>query len=87
VSSQTSTLIMVKTVCCESYKECGKRCSLCPDRPENRANVARYQRALAGEGLGRRLKGISDAARSAASDVVAGWPKRETLTLPTVVDK
>jgi hypothetical protein len=65
-----STLLMVKTVCCEAYKECGKRCSLCPHLPENRANVARYQRAAA-EGLGRRLRDISDAARPASSDVVA----------------
>ncbi len=62
-----STLIMVKTVCCESYKECGKRCSLCPHRPENRANVTRYERELAGGGLGRRLKGISDASHSTTS--------------------
>jgi hypothetical protein len=66
-----STLVMVKTVCCESYKECGKRCSLCPHRPENRANVARYQSGLAAGGLGRRLRNISDAARFSASGIVA----------------
>ena len=29
------TLVMIRTKCCESFK-CGTRCSICPNRPENR---------------------------------------------------
>ena len=46
---------MVRTVCCESYKECGKRCSLCPHRPENQENLARYKEAVATGNFGGRL--------------------------------
>jgi hypothetical protein len=38
---------MVRTICCESYKICGRRCSLCPGRVENQAAILRYQQAVA----------------------------------------
>ncbi len=41
-----STLTMVKTVCCEGYKTYGKRCSLCPHRPENQAALEAYRAAV-----------------------------------------
>jgi len=41
-----STLTMVKTVCCEGFKNCGKRCSLCPHRPENREALEAYRAAV-----------------------------------------
>jgi hypothetical protein len=39
-----STLTMVRTQCCQGYKQFGERCSICPNRPENRAAVAEYKR-------------------------------------------
>jgi len=36
------TLVMVRTKCCESYK-CGERCSICPNRPENREAALRLK--------------------------------------------
>lgn len=42
-----STLVMVRTVCCEGYKQCGRRCAICPNRPENRAAVENYRHAVA----------------------------------------
>jgi hypothetical protein len=39
-----STLTMVRTECCEGYKEFGRRCSICPKRPENREAVLEYRR-------------------------------------------
>jgi len=38
------TLIMVRTKCCEGYKQFGQRCSICPNRPENRQAVVDYLR-------------------------------------------
>lgn len=40
-----ATLTMVKTVCCEGFKNCGKRCSLCPHRPENQEALEAYRAA------------------------------------------
>ena len=37
-----STLVMTRTVCCEAYKQFGRRCGICPHRPENRQAVANY---------------------------------------------
>jgi len=37
---------MVRTVCCEGYKTFGKRCELCPHRPENRQAIEEYQAAV-----------------------------------------
>ena len=42
------TLRMVRTTCCEGYKTHGKRCSLCPNRPENRQAVENYRVASIG---------------------------------------
>lgn len=41
-----STLTMVRTVCCDGYQTCGKRCSLCPHRPENQAAIEAYKAAV-----------------------------------------
>ena len=38
-----SSITMVRTVCCESYKEFGRRCSLCPHRPENQQALREFQ--------------------------------------------
>lgn len=40
---QADTFIMVRTVCCEGYKQCGNRCAICPNRPENRQAVRDYK--------------------------------------------
>lgn len=49
------TLIMVRTVCCEGYKQFGQRCLICPNRPENRQAVRDYKEckltSLHGSGL------------------------------------
>lgn len=29
--------MLVRTTCCESYKVCGERCSVCPNRLENQS--------------------------------------------------
>jgi hypothetical protein len=29
--------VILRTTCCESYKVCGERCSVCPNRLENQA--------------------------------------------------
>ena len=47
-----ATLVMVRTICCESYKTCGKRCDICPHRPENEAALREYQQAVAATPLG-----------------------------------
>jgi hypothetical protein len=60
-----ATLTMVKTVCCESYKNCGKRCSLCPHRPENQEALEAYRAAT------RRYSLCSDAALCGAASVSA----------------
>jgi hypothetical protein len=43
-NAEAPSLIMVRTVCCEGYKECGRRCAICPNRPENRAAVLAYRK-------------------------------------------
>lgn len=49
-----TTLTMMRTECCGTYKQCGKRCSICPNRPENREAVLRYKRECV-TGLGCQL--------------------------------
>jgi len=39
-----ATLTMVRTECCEGYKQFGRRCDICPNRPENREAVLTYKR-------------------------------------------
>lgn len=51
-----STLIMVRTVCCETYKCNGVRCSICPNRPENREAAKIYKEQMASRSLGRRYR-------------------------------
>ena len=49
-----TTLIMVRTQCCEAHRNCGQRCAICPNRPENRAAVLRYrQESACGLGCNR----------------------------------
>ena len=40
------TLVMVRSECCQTYKDTGVRCSICPNRPENKASVEKYRREL-----------------------------------------
>lgn len=58
--NEMSTLVMVRTVCCESYKEFGKRCGICPMRPENQAALSQYQQAVNCEGFGRRTSNAAE---------------------------
>ncbi|MDX2150715.1 MAG: hypothetical protein SFV54_08265 [Bryobacteraceae bacterium] len=51
-----STLVMVRTECCESYK-CGEQCSNCPNRPENGALVEQFK-AQPMPSLGRRFRAV-----------------------------
>jgi hypothetical protein len=51
-----ATLVMVRTVCCESFKCNGVRCAICPNRPENREAVEQYKQKMAGVSLGRRYQ-------------------------------
>jgi len=64
-----ATLTMVKTVCCEGYKNCGKRCSLCPHRPENQAALEAYRAAARTCSLcsGAALCGAADASANRSS--------------------
>ena len=50
-----STLTMVRTVCCEGHQIHGKRCSLCPHRPENREAIENYKAAVQGRSLRRAV--------------------------------
>ena len=59
-SLETSTITMIRTVCCEGVKTHGKRCSLCPHRQENREAVENYKLAV------RRLTDRTAGAASAA---------------------
>jgi hypothetical protein len=43
----TDTFILVRTVCCEGYKQHGRRCEICPNRPENRQATLRQTSASA----------------------------------------
>lgn len=49
-----ATVVMVRTVCCESYK-CGNRCSICPNRPENQAAAQQFQQTAQTISFGRRI--------------------------------
>ena len=49
-----STLVMVRTECCESYKHCGMRCSNCPSRPGNVETALNYKQQAATISAGRR---------------------------------
>jgi hypothetical protein len=46
------TLTLMRTICCEAYRECGRRCAICPNRPENRAAVLRMKQQTP-RGFGR----------------------------------
>ena len=48
-------LVMVRTVCCETYKCSGTRCSSCPNRPENKRAVEMFLQSSTSMSLGRRL--------------------------------
>jgi hypothetical protein len=39
------TRLSVRTTCCESYKVCGERCSVCPNRLENQAILRMQQQS------------------------------------------
>ena len=43
---RSGTLIMVRTICCETVKETGVRCSNCPHRPENASAAQEFERVL-----------------------------------------
>lgn len=49
-----ATLVMTRTICCESYK-CGNRCDICPRRAENREAVKSCEQAMT-QGVGRRFR-------------------------------
>jgi len=38
-----ATLTMMRTVCCEAHKQCGRRCAICPNRPENQEALLNYK--------------------------------------------
>ena len=61
------TLVMVRTECCETYKCTGTRCSICPNRPENKASVQQYLQDVSSRPLGRRLGFMPQAQTQAAS--------------------
>jgi hypothetical protein len=42
----SGTLVMVRTTCCETVKETGVRCSICPHRPENASAAREFEQAL-----------------------------------------
>jgi hypothetical protein len=44
MQATASTLVMVRTVCCQGHKTFGQRCAICPHRPENRQNASAYKR-------------------------------------------
>jgi hypothetical protein len=50
-----ATLVMTRTICCESYK-CGSRCDICPNRPENRQAAKSCEEAMSQGGFGRRFR-------------------------------
>jgi hypothetical protein len=61
------TLVMVRTECCQTYKDTGVRCSICPNRPENKASVEKYRREVSTFSLGRRLCNLPSPLAQAAS--------------------
>ncbi len=50
-----STVVMVRTDCCETYKCSGERCSNCPERSDNHALVEQCK-AQPPVSFGRRLR-------------------------------
>ncbi len=64
-----STFVMVRTVCCETYKCTGSRCSICPNRPENQEALRQQQAQSQQPGFGRRLR-----LRIPATDLTAASP-------------
>jgi hypothetical protein len=40
-----ATLVMTRTICCESFRCTGTRCDICPCRPENREAAKQCQQA------------------------------------------
>jgi hypothetical protein len=42
----SGTLVMVRTTCCETVKETGVRCSICPRRPENVCAAREFEQVL-----------------------------------------
>lgn len=49
-----ATLIMVRTVCCETYKCRGTRCANCPNLAANREAAHNAKHEMASLSLGRR---------------------------------
>ena len=43
MDESTATLTLVRTKCCGGYKQFGQRCSICPNRPENREALMKYK--------------------------------------------
>jgi hypothetical protein len=66
-----STLTMVRTQCCQGYKQFGQRCSICPNRPENRAAVSEYKKASQ-TGLGCHQECSRDCEAKCSSAVASG---------------
>ncbi|MBL8213562.1 MAG: hypothetical protein JNK87_22780 [Bryobacterales bacterium] len=70
-----STFVMVRTVCCETYKCTGTRCSICPNRPENQEALRQQQAQSSNAGFGRRLR-MQVPATDMVSIAAAGAPAR-----------
>lgn len=49
-----ATMVMVRTMCCETFKCSGVRCANCPNRPENREAVRNYLEQVKTTRPGRR---------------------------------
>lgn len=81
-----STLTMVRTVCCEGYQIHGKRCSLCPHRPENQEALENYKVAVRGLSLRRAVaacEAVEFSANRAASATLEGLPEALAGGSPT----
>ncbi|MDX2267758.1 MAG: hypothetical protein NW208_06600 [Bryobacter sp.] len=50
-----ATLVMTRTICCESFRTSGVRCDICPCRPENREAARQCEQMC--EAMGARLRG------------------------------
>jgi hypothetical protein len=46
-------MVLLRSVCCESYKICGNRCAVCPNRLENQALAQQSQASCGGGRCGR----------------------------------
>lgn len=66
-TDNTSTLVMVRMTCCETWKCTGSRCSICPNRPENHESVRRYREELSSRQLGRRSGLVPDGSYAEAA--------------------